>query len=94
MMTIVMTPNEALTPEAPARLMRGRGRFLWLVPRCPLCGKRHQHGGGHFDADPRALLGQRVPHCATQSRRAGQPCGYDLVELTTQARDATKEATR
>jgi hypothetical protein len=93
-MTIVMTPTEARTPEAPARLVRGRGCWLWIVPRCPLCGRKHQHGGGHLDADPRALLGHRVRHCATKYRRAGQPSGYDLVAEVAQARDATKEANR
>ncbi len=67
-------------PQAPPRLVRGRGCWLWVVRRCPLCGKRHQHGGGHCDADPRALLGHRVGHCEMRYWRGDGPGGYDLVE--------------
>lgn len=77
---IVMTSTETLVIAARARLVRGRDCWLWIVPRCPLCGKRHQHGGGHCAADPRALLGHRLRHCETKYRQPGQPNGYDLVE--------------
>ncbi len=67
-------------PPAPAILKPSRGCYLWLVPRCPLCGKQHQHGGGQLTGDPRALLGHRVAHCGG-SQRPGAPWGYELVEL-------------
>lgn len=40
----------------------GRKNHLWTltVPVCPLCGKRHTHGGG-VDATP--SFGHRVAHC-------------------------------
>lgn len=69
-------------PQAPAVLKPGRGCYLWIVPRCPQCGKKHQHGGGLLTGDPRTLLGHRVRHCETKYRRPGQPGGYDLVEAT------------
>ncbi len=81
---IATTPTRTITPEAPARLVRGRGCWLWIVPRCPLCGKRHQHGGGHFDADPRTLLGHRVGHC-TRLSPAEVARGYALVEVAQEA---------
>ncbi len=83
---------EIVYPQAPAALVPSRGCYRWLVVRCPLCGREHQHGGGHLDADPRALLGHRVRHCATKYRRAGQPSGYDLVDLAARVGDETKEA--
>jgi len=70
----------ATYPQAPAILKRSRGVYLWIVPRCALCGRKHQDGGGPLTGDPRALLGHRVRHCATQDRRVGEPSGYDLVE--------------
>ncbi len=82
-MTIVMTPTgtpPTETPTALAILVRGRGCWLWIVPRCPLCRKRHQHGGGHFDDDPRALLGHRVGHCWKPQFLDAARRGYDLVE--------------
>ncbi len=70
----------ATYPQAPAILKPGRGGYLWIVPRCPLCGREHQHGGGHLDAAPRALLGHRVGHCEMRYWRGDGPGGYDLVE--------------
>lgn len=66
-------------PQVPAILKPSRGGYLWLVPRCPLCGKKHQHGGGRLTGDPRRLLGHRVAHCGG-SQRFGGPGGYELVE--------------
>jgi len=66
-------------PPAPAVLVRGRRGWLWQVPVCRCCGRRHQHGGGDFTGDPRALLGPRAAHC-TPSLRPGVPGGYELVE--------------
>ncbi len=68
-MTIATTITETSTPEAPALLVRGRDCFLWIVSHCPLCGKKHQHGGGEITGDPRDLLGHRVRHCETKYRR-------------------------
>ncbi len=66
-------------PQAPAILRPSRGCYLWLVPRCPLCGKQHQHGGGQLTGDPRGLLGHRVAHCTGRSPYAVAR-GYELVE--------------
>ena len=71
---------DAAYPQALATLVRSRGCYLWIVPRCPLCSRKHQHGGGDLAGDPRTLLGHRVAHCAAKYRRAGQPGGYELVE--------------
>jgi hypothetical protein len=38
--------------------------WLWIVDRCPYCGKQHQHGGGGLASNPREYLGTRVPHCS------------------------------
>lgn len=45
---------------------------LWelVVERCPLCGRRHVHGGG---VGPDPVLGHRQPHCC-----AAVPC-YEVV---------------
>lgn len=59
--------------------------WTWVVARCPLCGDRHVHGAGD-GADPRALLGHRVPHCVERVPLDG----YVLVEATT-ARGSPKE---
>jgi hypothetical protein len=49
-----------------------RGRY-WAVTveRCPLCGKRHHHGGGD---GPEPALGNRVAHCD------GHDGSYELIE--------------
>ena len=71
-------------PQAPAVLKPSRGCYLWIVPRCPLCGKQHQHGGGYLTGDPRTLLGHRAPHCGG-SQRPGASWGYELVEARQEA---------
>jgi len=68
--------EDAFVPAAPAVLQRGRACWSWVVPRCPLCGKRHSHGGGALDRDPRRLLGHRVAHCVCP----GVVGSYELVE--------------
>jgi len=75
---------EMTYPQAPAVLKPSRGCYLWIVPRCPLCGKQHQHGGGYLTGDPRTLLGHRAAHC-THSQRPGGPWGYELVEALGEA---------
>jgi hypothetical protein len=70
-----MTPN-TVYPIALARLKRMPDVYLWIVDRCPLCAKKHIHGGGSLDGDPRRLLSHRVAHCL----RPIEPAAYDLVE--------------
>ena len=57
------TDTDIKIPSAPAILQRGRECWLWIVPSCPFCGKRHTHGGGPLDGDPREYLGGRASHC-------------------------------
>jgi hypothetical protein len=56
-------------------LVRRRECQLWVIARCPLCGKEHTHGAGPMDGDPRRFLGHRISHCATFPR--GE---YELFE--------------
>jgi len=61
------------TPHALVSVVwSSRGRY-WAVTveRCPLCSKRHHHGGGD---GPEPDLGHRVAHCGDQ---AGS---YELIE--------------
>ncbi len=62
-------PNALATPK------QVHDGWLWIVAKCPLCGRRHVHGAG--DGDMPGLLGHRVSHC---SAHAGGPNGYYLVE--------------
>src|SRR5829696_3910865 len=60
-------------PPAPVSVVwSSRGRY-WAVTiePCPLCGKRHHHGGGD---GPEPALGHRVAHCVDH---AGS---YELIE--------------
>src|SRR5215212_11677957 len=62
------------TPHAPVSVVwSSRGRY-WAVTveRCPLCGKRHHHGGG---SDKTPDLGYRNSHCIT-----GPGGTYELIE--------------
>ena len=70
-------------PQALAVLSRGRACYSWVVPRCPLCGRKHAHGGGDLAGDPRALLGHRVAHCTGRSPHEVAR-GYELVERVEQ----------
>lgn len=50
--------------EAKAVLGRGAENWLWIVPECPICGCKHQHGGGKVEGgDPISYLGGREAHC-------------------------------
>jgi len=69
-MTATMAPPSC--PLAPAELRQHRDGHLWIVRRCPLCGRRHTHGGGGRGDDPRQFLGHRVAHCGGRG-------GYWLV---------------
>lgn len=44
-----------------------------------MCGKRHTHGGGKLDGNPRQLLGSRSPHCLHVPERLKDK-EYYLVE--------------
>jgi hypothetical protein len=70
--------SEKKYPVAKAGLARDRDVWLWIVNPCPLCGRKHTHGGGSLDGDPRRLLGHRVAHCTEKE----EPGGYVLVEKT------------
>ena len=64
-------------PIAIATLKKGRQGYHWIVRRCPLCGKRHTHGGGRLGGNPRELLGHRASHCL---QRIPGDHGYILIE--------------
>jgi hypothetical protein len=65
-----------MTATGKFRTPAGNDDDLWVVDHCPHCGRRHTHGGGLLDGDPRAYLGSRVAHC-----HAGPD--YVLVEAAT-----------
>ena len=52
-------------PLAAAVLVREGGLWYWQIVRCPHCGRRHHHGGGSKNQDPRDFLGPWVSHCGT-----------------------------
>ncbi len=72
--------------EALARLERGRGAWSWVIDICPYCGKKHTHGGGPIEGDPRELLGARAAHC-----KSVQPEIYILVEEPASPRASTPQ---
>ena len=66
--------GETMTAEikdqpALAHLAKGHSCWLWVVDQCPYCGRRHIHGGGPLDGDPRAVIGARVAHCRNNRGR-------------------------
>ncbi len=68
-------------PEAEVVLERQGDRYLWVVLCCPICGRRHEHGAGSVDGNPRDLLGHRVAHCHDPfAKVASELGGYVLVE--------------
>jgi len=71
-----LTALEQNIPYAVATLERDGGCYLWVVRQCPLCGKKHTHGGGCLSEDPRIYLSHRVAHCAGDAPTGG----YFLVE--------------
>jgi hypothetical protein len=53
-----------------AHMERGRYSWIWVVLRCPYCGKPHDHYAGPLDGDPYLYLGQMLPaHCDRADRR-------------------------
>lgn len=63
-----MTVTERPIAHARAE-MRGTTRLL-IIDSCPICGGRHQHGGGDFPGDGD---GHRTAHCpsAVECRDCG-----------------------
>ena len=61
------------TQEALAFLDSHRDGRTWVIRRCPFCRKRHLHGGGGLEDDPRTFLGPQRAHCLDDGR-------YELVE--------------
>jgi hypothetical protein len=53
-----------------AHLERGRYSWIWVVLRCPYCGKPHDHYAGPLAGDPYLYLGQMLPaRCDRADRR-------------------------
>ena len=71
-----MSTPAIFCPTAPARLLVDRRAFRWEVQNCPVCGKRHVHGGGALQDDPRQVLSHRAAHCF----RPPENNGYILVD--------------
>ncbi len=66
-----------MSPELIAYVTPKCGRagvWSWVVATCPICGKRHTHGGGSGELPDH--LGQRVAHCGHD----GEPGVYTLEE--------------
>lgn len=69
-------------PVALARLEHHPHGGVWIVDDCPLCHRRHRHGGGGASEDARDFLGHRQAQCVP----GGVPpdvdfaAGYVLVE--------------
>ncbi len=61
---------------APARLVKGKNGFIWVLDKCPYCHKRHEHAGGALHEEPRKYLGRQPAHCARPPL-----AGYILQEL-------------
>lgn len=56
-------------PVAVVRVETNKFVRSLIVDKCPLCGRRHVHGGGRAD-DPKPVeqfLGHRGAHCTTIS---------------------------
>lgn len=71
-----MTESEILeaTPIALAEFVENKqtGGISLVVPSCPICGERHNHGYGDLKG------GYRVPHCTNETREV-IPYNYELV---------------
>lgn len=84
---------------ADAVLEHGRYSWVWVVPTCPYCGKRHEHYGGALDSDPYRYLGQPIAsQCSKTDRRQLSPGDPTvrlqyLLESTATLVDETKNST-
>ncbi len=59
---------------ADAMLERGKYSWIWVVPECPYCRKRHEHYGGALNDDPYKYLGQTmIAQCDKTDRRRLSP---------------------
>jgi hypothetical protein len=67
-----MSEQQLVRAEAVA--YRGRDAWIWVVERCPFCGREHRHGGGTRERP--AFLGARAAHCTD----GGPPKQYLLTE--------------
>lgn len=58
----LIEPIKAFCTASRPAWRHGRRNSMWTltVERCPLCGKRHVHGGGDGETP---TLGHRVAHC-------------------------------
>ena len=63
---------------APADLVKSKTIWLWVIRKCPFCGKKHTHGGMRVEENPYEALGARVPHC----ENSPYPHEYVLVPRT------------
>lgn len=70
-------PTVALVELEEGTSAAGRPWRQWKIGRCPICGRRHYHGAGGPEDDPRRYLGPRVPHCV---RGVGTLRTYTLKE--------------
>jgi hypothetical protein len=73
MTIITMSCPTVETPRAPVSVVWSAHSRYWAVTveRCPLCGRKHCHGGGD---GPEPDLGWRASHCLTHYEH------YYLVE--------------
>ncbi len=76
-------------------LERGRYSWVWVVPTCPYCGKRHEHYGGARNGDPYRYLGHPLAsQCDKTARRQLSPADPTValqyvLEPTVTLADAT-----
>lgn len=75
-------------PDAVAHIKvvheRRQDVYLLVVDCCPLCGKRHTHGGGTDPEQVHTFLGHRSAHCFNDFT-PGKNRGYNLI-LATEAK--------
>ena len=80
---------ERIRPEVETKAVRLFGEKVWeLRIICPLCGKKHVHGGGHAENAPDInFYGHRVSHCTT---RIENDAGYILIPSSESPIDMNK----
>jgi hypothetical protein len=70
---------DSVWPIALCRLLKGEQGYQWEVERCPICRKKHYHGGGPVSGNPNEYLSHRVKHCL-KPRPNKEPEGYILKD--------------